>query len=132
MSAIENENVLLKKKLQELEERRSQPQTDDSKEANKDAEAFKEEIEKLQRKYDMTRRLCNLRNDDISGLRFEIAQLKEQVAQLQAAYHVKEVDFNKLSQKYQTVRQLCNYRLDKLNQLRVRLGEPVVSEDHTQ
>jgi uncharacterized phage infection (PIP) family protein YhgE len=114
-SAIENENQMLKKKLQELEEM----QTDDVKATVKADTELRDEFERLQKKYDMTRRLCNLRNDDISTLKTQVAQLKEQITQMQANF---ESDLDKWSKKYSKVRDLCHMRTEKLNSLRERFG----------
>lgn len=113
-SAIETENQTLKKKLQELEEL----QTDDVKATVKAESELKEEFDRLQKKYDMTRRLCNLRNDDITSLKTQVNQLKEEVTKVQA-------DNERLMRKYSQVRDLCQMRTDKLNDLRKRVGESV-------
>jgi DNA repair exonuclease SbcCD ATPase subunit len=114
-SAIENENQMLKKKLQELEDM----QTDDVKATVKADTELREEFERLQKKYDMTRRLCNLRNDDISTLKTQVAQLNEQIVQMQANF---QLELEKWSKKYTKVRDLCQMRTDKLNNLRERFG----------
>ena len=80
---------------------------------------IKEEFERLQKKYDMTRRLCNLRNDDICGLKTEVTQLKEQIAQIQGSY---QAEVERLTNKYLKARDLCQLRSNKLNDLRERFG----------
>lgn len=115
--------------MQELEERRNQAQNDDNKVELVDV--LKGDMEKLQKKYDMTRRLCNLRNDDITTLRQEVHQLKEQISHMQLVSQMKESDFAKLSQKYQTVKSLCEMRKEKLNSLRARLEESSNAEELT-
>lgn len=103
----ENENFLLKKKLQEIEEKSNNNQTEDV--IKTEIEKLKADFKMLQGKYDMTRRLCNLRNDDIFKLKDELAS--------------KDTALSKLTEKYSTVKQVCEMRLDKLNVLRQRLGE---------
>lgn len=113
--AMENDNKALKAKLQELAEKASSARTDEATTSrNPDSELA--EFTKLQKKYDMTRRLCNLRNDDISKLRQQVSQLEENF-QLQHQEH------QKLLEKYSAVKQVCKMRLDKLNVLRARIGE---------
>ena len=115
--AIENENSLLKKKLQELEQAHSQQtQTDDVK------ASIRTDLENLQKKYDMTRRLCNLRNDDIATLKTEMKLLKDQYEHLQACFNQKSEEHNKLNIKYQKTKELCEFRLERINNLRTRYG----------
>jgi hypothetical protein len=68
-------------------------------------------IMQLSKKYDMAKRLCNLRNDDISKLNQQVAEMTEQIAVL-----TKNCDT--LSSKYTRVKEICEYRLEKLNILR--------------
>jgi septation ring formation regulator EzrA len=119
MRAIENENTILKKKLQEIEEK-SQVQTDDVK-ASVNLEA---ELDTLKKKYDTVRRLCNLRNDDNSKLHAEIASLKVQLAELKEKYDAKAWECLKIKDKYLIVKDICGTRLDTIIALRARLGEP--------
>lgn len=128
--AIETENQMLKKKLQDIDEKQSQQQTDDVKAlVNADFEKLKEDFEKLQKKYDMTRRLCNLRNDDIAGLKAEVIHLKNQIMQLASHLEAKEVEYKQLRERYDTVKQVCQMRLDKLNLLRAQLGQTQTEND---
>lgn len=103
VSATENQQ--LKKQLQEIEEKM---QTDDMKVSVKAESEAKEDFERLQKKYDKTRRLCNLRNDEISVLKTKIAD-----------------EVERLSNKYLKTRDLCQMRTDKLNELRERFGVTV-------
>lgn len=120
-SAIESENQALKKKLQEIEEMRMKDgrETDDVKASVKAEAELKEDFEKLQKKYDMTRRLCNLRNDDIASLKTQVAQLKEQITQMQSSF---QEESEIMTRKYIKVRDLCQMRTNKLNDLRERFG----------
>ena len=115
-TAVESENLQLKKRLQEIEDKM---QTDDMKVSAKAESEIKEDFERLQKKYDMTRRLCNLRNDDICGLKAEVTQLKEQIAQMQNSY---QAEVERLTNKYLKTRDLCQLRTNKLNDLRERFG----------
>lgn len=130
--AIETENQLLKKKLQESEEKqKNQEQTDDVKAlVNADYDKMKEDFELLQKKYNITRQLCNLRNDDIATLKTEVARLKEQILKLANHMETKDGDYAKLRERYVSIKRVCQIRLDKLNDLRVRLGEEIIEDDH--
>lgn len=114
MRAMENDNKALKAKLQEMTEKASTTRSDEA--TASCIPDLAEEFTKLQKKYDMTRRLCNLRNDDISKAKQQVSQLEENL-QLQCQEN------QKLLEKYSTVKQVCKMRLDKLNVLRARLGE---------
>lgn len=128
--AVEKENAALKKKLQELEKKQAREQTDDVKASLKiEVDKLKAELVELEKKYDMTRRLCNLRNDDVTQLKKAVAQQKEQLFILESNLAVKNEDFRKLREKYDGVKQICNLRLDKLNALRSQMGESRTEDD---
>lgn len=116
-NAVDTENQLLKKKLQELEEKQSQ--TDDA----KDSENIKAEHDLLKKKYDTTRRLCNLRNDDISKLKAIILSMEEHIGRLEAERTIAIDNQAKLTSKYAQAKELCNIRLEKIYALRTRLGD---------
>lgn len=120
-SAVENENQLLKKKLQELEEKQSQ--TDDA----KDFENIKVEHELLKKKYDTTRRLCNLRNDDISKLKEHVQAMEEHITRIETEKKTTMENLEKMFSKYSQVKELCAIRLEKIFDLRKRLGEDTES-----
>lgn len=104
---IENENAALKKKIQEFE----QMQTDDVKASIKsDFEQLKLEFDDLKSKYEVSRRLCNLRNVELKKLVDEIGELKEAL--------------EKLQKKYDKAKLVMQHRQDKINTLRVEQGEP--------
>lgn len=116
-SAIKTENqILKKKKLQEIEEMEKGDVKAESE--------LKEEFEKLKKKYEMTRRLCELRNDDIAAFKSQIVQLKVQITQLQASF-VEE--YERLIRRNNEVWKLCQIRTNKLNDLRKEVG--IVIED---
>ena len=104
--ALESENLFLKKKLQEIEGKVNEHQTDDTKSA---VEKLNQDLEFLQKKYDMARRLCNLRNDDIAKFKEELASQKEFMARLQ--------------DKYERTKTICDIRLEKINVLRQQVAE---------
>jgi DNA repair exonuclease SbcCD ATPase subunit len=124
--ALEVENLTLKKKLQEIEEK---SHTDDAKASAKSSSETTEELKELRKKYDMTRRLCNLRNDDISKLKIEHSVATEKLRQLQTLCTAKEEENRFISDKYSKAKQICQLRLDKLNELRARLGQSTLEED---
>ena len=117
-SAIENENSMLKKKLQDLEEKQTQDQTDDGKVCLKtEFDKMKDEFNKLDKKYEMTRRLCNLRNNDIVQLNAEITKQNELLFKLHSSLETKDFDYKKLRIKYQNAKDLCTRRLEEINKL---------------
>jgi uncharacterized protein YgiM (DUF1202 family) len=96
-------------------------QTDDMKVQVKAESDLKKDLDMLQKKYDMTRRLCNLRNEDIVGLNAEVAKLKDQIVKMQAAYQEKMAQ---LYNKYVTSKELVKRRTKKLSDLRKQFGIP--------
>lgn len=122
--AMETENLMLKKKLEELEEKQNSEKTEEGNFLVQTTEMskLKEEFQVLQKKYDLTRRLCNLRNDDIVKLKAEVNSQNEQ-------FHIMQSNFMKLQDKYSMAKDVCNMRLEKLNVLRSRLGEPIPEDD---
>lgn len=116
MRAMESEINGLKAKLEEMEKKSSTARADEENASHNPDSQLAQDFTLLQKKYDMTRRLCNLRNDDISKLRQEISELEEN-------FQLQKQAYLKLSEKYATVKGVCGIRLDKLKALRARLGE---------
>lgn len=75
---------------------------------NEKLEMLMADYEVLKKKYDITRRLCTLRNDDIAKHKAEFALLYERHAHL--------------NEKYEKVKEICDLRLTKLQELRGRLA----------
>lgn len=117
LKAIEQENSILKKKLQEFEEK-ANLQTDDVK-----ASVKQEELDSLKKKYDMARRLCNLRNDDNSKLQKEITRLSEELSESKTWCDSKAAENKKIMEKYGVMKDICERRFEKIRNLKARLGE---------
>lgn len=116
MRAMQSEINELKAKLREMEEKSSTARADEENASHNSDSQLAQDFEFLQKKYDMTRRLCNLRNDDISKLKQELSELGEN-------FQLQNQAYLELSKKYSSVKQVCNLRMEKLNALRARLGE---------
>lgn len=71
-------------------------------------DALNTQLVTVNRKYDMAKRLCNLRNDDLTNLRADLQQ--------------KSDDFETLMIKYGKVKVICQHRNDELK--RYRDNEP--------
>lgn len=83
--------------------------------------------EDLARKYDMAKRLCNLRNDSIEKLQKQLAdkqQMEEYIQQLQNKIAVDTEEFIVMKAKYENAKEICDLRKKKLKELRVKYGEP--------
>ena len=63
----------------------------------------------------MTRKLCNLRNEDLNRLKSELTATKS--------------DVEKLYNKYSKLKEVLVIRTNKLNDLRVKVGEKLPAED---
>ncbi|XP_070496798.1 uncharacterized protein [Chironomus tepperi] len=74
-----------------------------------DYESLINDHKTLQKKYETAKRLCNLRQDDLSKLRDEL-QNRTLVAE-------------KMATKYEKAKQLCEIRMEKIRNLREQLGE---------
>lgn len=85
----------------------------------------------LKKKYDTTRRLCNLRNDDISKLKEMIQRMEQHIGRLEADRVTAKDNQEKLCSKYAQAKELCNIRLEKIYALRARLGEDPDSATET-
>ncbi|CAO1329328.1 unnamed protein product [Diamesa hyperborea] len=67
-------------------------------------DALNTQLETVNKKYDMAKRLCNLRNDDLSNLRVDLQQ--------------KSDDYETLMIKYSKVKVICQHRNEELNRYR--------------
>lgn len=113
---LESENQMLQKRIQELEDLNSHIQTDDMK--NEAMNRLKEDNETVQKKYEMAKRLCTLRNDDITKLKSEVDKLKLKYMELQ-----KESDskLERMQKKYNMAKEIAEFRRLKIAELG---GEP--------
>lgn len=102
----------LMKRIIELEEINSRIQTDDMK--NEAVSKLKEENETVQKKYEMAKRLCTLRNDDNMKLKLELDNLKIKFRETEAALEHKIAVFQ---QKYATAKEICEIRRIKIAEL---------------
>lgn len=62
----------------------------------------------LQKKYEMAKRLCVLRNDDLGTLRGEL--------------DVKKAEIERMTNKYEDAKRICLIRMEKIVVLREQLG----------
>lgn len=116
-SALETENQSLIRRIKELEELNSRIQTDDMK--NEAMIKLKEDVDNVQKKYEMAKRLCNIRNDDIAKLKQEIENFKIKINELQTEADSK---LAKLQKKYNTAKEIAEMRRHKIAELG---GEPL-------
>lgn len=77
-------------------------------------EELQVEYNKMQKKYDTAKRLCNLRNDDLTKLREDL--------------RIMTAKADLLSRKYENAKKLCETRMEKIRALREQLG---VKDDQT-
>jgi ABC-type enterochelin transport system ATPase subunit len=108
----EIEIQLLRKKVVELEELTSRLQTDDTK--NSALVEVKKELEAIVKKYDMVKRLCNLRNEDNNQLKLKVDDMTKFINESQLK-HEKECEA--LRQKYIMARELGDFRRKKIDEL---------------
>jgi len=121
---------MLRKKIQDLEQ--TQLQTDDVIASTKSQEHLKDDLEKLQKKYSMTRRLFNLRNDDIASLKSDVTALKKATTEMQWQLQGKIKDLEPMKKWYSQIKQLWIFRTNKLNEWRSKYGEELLVIDETQ
>lgn len=145
---IEIENTQLKRQLQEIEEKYKQYknstpilrpmepkmqsnqtiQTDDELakvSIKSEEETLREDYQMLQRKYNQTKRLCNLRYDDIGQMKAEIIALKNQITDAENKRILSDKEWEtshiNLHSKYQQVKQICQMRHEKIKELTAQL-----------
>nr|CRK86360.1 CLUMA_CG000131, isoform A [Clunio marinus] len=105
---IKAENSILKKKIQEYEEKENQIETEDN--GNEIAKVQKE-LDIVRKKYDMARRICALRLDDMEKLKADVTSLSE-------AYEKKLIESETLAVKYQKLKTTYQKQSNKFIEMR--------------
>ncbi|KAG5674439.1 hypothetical protein PVAND_004410 [Polypedilum vanderplanki] len=120
-----NEKISLEKKLNDAKRQRANSSEKENVgvntsfnniQSNDELDSLKKAHNELLRKYDMAKRLCNLRLDDLNTLRKELATKDDDIA-------VKDQEIMRMTNKYQEAKRICLLRMETIKSLRERLGE---------
>lgn len=130
-----NEKISLEKKLIDMKRQRSNSSEKENVgvntslnniQSNDELDSLKEAHNTLLKKYEMAKRLCNLRLDDLSNLRKELVTKDDTIA-------IKDQEVFRMTNKYQEAKRICNLRMETIKGLRERLGEvPWTPSNHTE
>lgn len=85
-------------------------------ESGSNYETLQCDYSQLVKKYDMAKRLCNLRNDDLSTLNKKNSELNEQLSEATTFGETMKV-------KYSRAKEICEMRMEKLNELRSQIAD---------